>query len=159
MVSLNCETIVTLTRGLLEPMVRAGRGGVINVASISAFQPVSYMATYGATKAFVVSFTLALARELRGTNVRAMALCPGPVRTGFQQAAGISRPGVRLAELTARQTVERGLAAYERGEELYIPGLVNRLQVTASKVLPRRLIGWASAQAMRRLGRTGDNRS
>ena len=157
MVRLNCEAVVALTRGLIEAMVRAGRGGIINVASVAGFQAVPYMATYGATKAFVVSFTLALAPELHGTGVRAMALCPGPVRTSFQEAAGISRPGIPLAELTARQTVERGLAAYERGESLYVPGFVNGLQVAASKLVPRGLLGWATVRAMRRMGRTGKN--
>ena len=156
MVRLNAEAVVVLTRGFLEPMVRAGRGGVINVASTAGFQPVPYMATYGATKAFVSSFTLALASELHGTGVRAMALCPGPVHTGFQEAAGISRPGVRLALLTSRQTVERGLAAYDRGDSLYVPGFVNGVQVAASKLLPRGLVGWAAVRTMRRLGRTGE---
>jgi len=157
MVRLNCEAVVALTRHLVEPMVRAGRGGVINVASVAGFQAVPYMATYGATKAFVVSFTVALAAELRGTGVRAMALCPGPVRSGFQEAAGISRPGFPLAVLTARQTVERGLAAYESGESLYVPGFVNGLQVAASRLVPRNLLSWAAVQAMRRLGRAGKN--
>jgi short-subunit dehydrogenase len=155
MVRLNCEAVVALTRGLLEPMVRAGRGGIINVASTAAFQPVPYMATYAATKAFVSSFTLALAREVHATGVRVMALCPGPVRTGFQKVAGISRPGIPLAELTARQTVERGLAAYERGQALYVPGVVNGAQTMAVKLLPRGLLGWAAARAMQRLGRAG----
>jgi short-subunit dehydrogenase len=157
MVRLNCEAVVALTRGLLEPMVRAGRGGVINVASVAAFQPVPYMATYGATKAFVVSFTLALAAELHGTSVRAMALCPGPVRTGFHEASGISRSGVRIAELTARQTVERGLLAYARGQSLYVPGFVNGVQVAATRLVPRSLVSWAAVRAMRRLGRAGRN--
>lgn len=155
MVRLNSEAVVALTHGLLEPMVRAGRGGIINVASTASFQPVPYMATYGATKAFVLSFTLALARELHDTNVRVMALCPGPVRTGFQKVAGISRPGIPVAELTARQTVERGLSAYERGQPLYVPGVVNGLQTVASKLLPRGLLGWATARTMHRLGRAG----
>ena len=86
-----------------------------------------------------------------------MALCPGPVRTGFQAAAGITRPGVPLAELTPRQTVERGLAAYDRGESLYVPGFVNGAQVALTKLLPRGLVSWGAAQAMRRLGRTGKN--
>ena len=155
MVRLNCEAVVALTRGLLEPMVHRGRGGIINVASTASFQPVPYMATYGATKAFVTSFTLALARELHATNVRVMALCPGPVRTGFQKVAGISRPGLPLAELTARTTVERGLSAYDRGESLYVPGVVNGAQSIAVKLLPRGLLGWAAARAMHRLGRAG----
>jgi uncharacterized protein len=153
MVRLNVESIVTLTRGLLPKMVERGRGGVVNVASTAAFQPVPYMATYGATKAFVVSFTLALATELEGTGVTAMALCPGPVRTGFQAAAGIPRPGLRAAELTAIETVQRGLAAYERGERLFVPGFVNGAQRLGTTLLPNRVLTWATARAMKRWGR------
>jgi short-subunit dehydrogenase len=155
MVSLNCGAVAALSRGLLDPMVLAKHGGIINVASTAAFQPTPYMATYGATKAFVLSFTLALAAELAGTGVRVLALCPGPVRTGFQAAAGLSRPGVRMAELTARKTVERGLAAYERGDELCVPGVVNGAQTLAVRLLPRGLVSWATTRTMRRLGRTG----
>jgi uncharacterized protein len=153
MVRLNVESIVTLTRGLLPKMVERRRGGVVNVASTASFQPVPYMATYGATKAFVVSFTLALATELEGTGVTATALCPGPVRTGFQAAAAIPRPGLRAAELTALQTVERGLAAYERGERLFVPGFVNTAQRLGTAVLPNRVLTWATARAMKRWGR------
>jgi short-subunit dehydrogenase len=147
------ESVITLTRGLLPRMVERRRGGVVNVASTAAFQPVPYMATYGATKAFVVSFTLALATELEGTGVKAMALCPGPMRTGFQAAAGIPRPGLRAAELTAVETVERGLAAYERGERLFVPGFVNGAQRVGTTLLPNRLLTWATARAMKRWGR------
>jgi uncharacterized protein len=153
MVRLNVESIVTLTRGLLPPMLERGRGGVINVASTAAFQPVPYMATYGASKAFVLSFTLALATELQGTGVTAMALCPGPVRTGFQAAAGIPRPGLRAAELSAVTTVERGIAAYERGERVFVPGFVNGAQRLGTALLPNRLLTWATARAMKRWGR------
>jgi short-subunit dehydrogenase len=155
MVRLNVEAVLKLTHGLLEPMQAAGRGGIINVASTASFQPVPFMATYGATKAFVLSFTLALAEELERTGVRAMALCPGPVRTGFQAAAGIDRPGIAAAELSSEQTITRALAAYERGERLCVPGFVNGAQAVASRLLPRSLITWATARTMKRLGRTG----
>jgi uncharacterized protein len=153
MVELNVATIVRLTRALLGPMLAVRDGGVLNVASTAAFQPVPYMATYAATKAFVVSFTLALATELKGTGVRAMALCPGPVHTGFQAAAGFERPAVPLAVLTPNRTIEPALEAYERGDHLFTPGLVNGMQSVASKLLPRGLLAWATRKQMERLGR------
>jgi uncharacterized protein len=155
MVRLNIDAIVRVTHGLLGPMQESGRGGFINVASTASFQPVPFMATYGATKAFVLHFTLALATEFEGTGVRALAFCPGPVRTGFQAAAGIERPGLALAELTRERTVARALAAYEQGERLCIPGIVNGAQAFVSRHLPRSLISWATARTMKRLGRTG----
>jgi short-subunit dehydrogenase len=158
MVGLNVDAIVQLTHGLLAPMQENGRGGFINVASTASFQPVPFMATYGATKAFVLSFTLALATEFEDTGVRALAFCPGPVRTGFQAAAGIERPGLALAELTRERTVARALAAYEQGERLCVPGLVNGAQAFVSRHLPRSLISWATARTMKRLGRTGQVR-
>jgi uncharacterized protein len=153
MVELNVASVVRLTRALLGPMLAAREGGVLNVASTAAFQPVPFMATYGATKAFVVSFTLALATELKGTGVRAMALCPGPVHTGFQAAAGFERPAIPFAVLTPNRTIEPALQAYERGDHLFTPGLVNGVQSVASKFLPRGLLAWATRKQMERLGR------
>ena len=154
MLRVNVEALVTLTRLVLPGFVAERRGGILNVASTAGFQPVPYMATYGATKAFVLSFTLALAAELEGTGVSVMALCPGPVRTGFQAVARLERPGSALAELTPEQTVERALAAYARGEKLYTPGFVNGAQAVASKLLPRGLVSWATVRSMKRLGRS-----
>lgn len=155
MVRVNVEALVTLTRLALPGLLAQRRGGVLNVASTAGLQPVPFMSTYGATKAFVVSFTLALAAELEGTGVSAMALCPGPVRTGFQAVAGLDRPGSALAELTPEKTVESALVAYARGERLFTPGLVNGVQAVASKLLPRSIVSWAAVRAMTKLGRTG----
>lgn len=153
MIELNVASVVRLTRGLVGGMVAARDGGILNVASTAAFQPVPFMATYAATKAFVVSFTLALAAELESSGLRVMALCPGPVHTGFQAAAGFERPALPLAVLSPNRTIERALAAYERGERLYTPGLVNGVQSLAARVLPQGLVTWAAARTMRRLGR------
>ena len=153
MVEVNIGAIVRLTRGLVGPMLRAGEGGVLNVASTAGLQPVPFMATYSATKAFVVSFTLALAAELEGTGVRAMALCPGPVHTGFQAAAGFQRPALPFAVLSPNRTIRGALAAYERGEHIYTPGLVNGVQALAARVLPHGVLSWAVTRTMRRLGR------
>jgi short-subunit dehydrogenase len=154
MVRVNCESVVVLSRALLRGMLDRKRGGILNVASTSGHQPTPFMATYGASKAFVLSFTLALAEELRGSGVHALALCPGPVPTGFQAAASISHASVvSLASLDANTVVERALDAYARRAVLKTPGLVNSVQTFASKVLPRALITRAARLTMTRLGR------
>jgi short-subunit dehydrogenase len=154
MVRVNCEAVVTLSRAFLPGMVQRARGGVLNVASIAAHQPVPFMATYGATKAFVLSFSAALAAELRGGDVRVMAFCPGPVPTGFQASAGIPEgSALPLARLQAGDAVERALAAYEGGRTVYTAGFVNALQSGAVKLLPRALVVRAAELTMKRLGR------
>jgi uncharacterized protein len=154
MVRVNCESVVVLSRSLLRSMLDRRSGGILNVASTAGHQPTPFMSTYGATKAFVLSFTLALAEELRGTGVHALALCPGPVPTGFQAAASIPSGAVlSFAKLDAHTVVERALDAYERRTILKTPGLVNSVQTLASKVLPRSLIIRAARLTMTKLGR------
>jgi short-subunit dehydrogenase len=115
---------------------------VINVASTAAFQPLPYMATYAATKAFILSFTEALAEELRGSGARAMALCPGPVETDFHTVAGtsdyqrISRP----MSMTAQQCVAEALRAFDRGSAVCIPGLLNHALSEGPRLAPRFLV-------------------
>ena len=153
MVYVNCEAVVTLTRAFLPGMVQRARGGVLNVASIAANQPVPFMATYGASKAFLLSFSLAISSELRGSDVRVMAFCPGPVSTGFQASASIPETDSRLGRLDARDAVERALIAYEAGRTVYTPGLVNSLQSGAVRLLPRSLVVQAAKMTMKKLGR------
>lgn len=138
MVRLNCEALTYLTTRLLPSLLREPEGsGVLHVGSIAGLQPVPYMATYGATKAFVESFTLALAEETRGTGLRVMVLCPGPVPTGFQKVAGSDiAPSQRSAVLTADETVAQALSAYERRRTVVIPGMVNRVQAFGSQLMP-----------------------
>jgi hypothetical protein len=153
MVRLNCEAVVVLARHFLPGMLARRRGGVLNVASTAAFQPMPYMATYAATKAFVLSFSAALSKEVEGSGVQVTALCPGPVQTGFQAAAGIE-PGVeRIAGLSAEDTALRALSAYSAGDAVCIPGAVNRVQTVFSKLAPRGLLTSAISLAMKRSGR------
>jgi short-subunit dehydrogenase len=155
MLRLNAEAIVAVTRHFLPRLIARAEGGFIQVASTAGFQPTPFMATYGATKAFVLSFTLALAEELRGTGVRALGLCPGPVPTGFQQAAGIPASGLlKLSRLEAPEVVDTALGAYEDGRTLVVPGALNSVQTTAVKFLPRALVSRAARLAMRGLGRS-----
>lgn len=89
-VAVDVAAVVALTHAVLPGMITSGRGGVINVASTIAFQPAPFQAVYGASKAFVLSYTHALRAELRGTGVTATTLCPGPVHTGFGAQAGFA---------------------------------------------------------------------
>jgi short-subunit dehydrogenase len=99
MVRLNAEAVVALCARFVPEMLRRGRGGVLNVASTAAFQPLPRQATYAATKAFVLSFTDSLHAELAGSGVAVTALCPGPVRTEFADTAGIGEDAEVVPDL------------------------------------------------------------
>jgi uncharacterized protein len=138
---LNMMALVALTRLVLPGMVERKRGTVINVASTAAFQPVPYMATYAATKAFVLNFSEAVAAELQGTGVTVMALCPGPTRTEFQGVAGVDESGFpAFAYMDAKTVVEQALASARRGKPLRINGMLNFLLAESTRLGPRRLV-------------------
>lgn len=154
MIRLNCEALMRLSHHYLPKMLERGRGGIVHVASTAAHQAMPFMATYGATKAFVLSFSVALAEEVKGKNVRICALCPGPVPTGFQEVAGIEPGMERVAALSSTEAVKRALRAYEAGDTVCIPGAVNRVQTLFSKLMPRSVVTASIAAAMHRMGRT-----
>ena len=139
MVRLNCEAVVVLTRAFLPAMVERGSGGVIVVASTAGMQPLPWEATYGASKAFALSFTDALSEELRGTGVRAMSVNPGPVPTEWQDVAGVDDTGVVPGEIPAEQCVRESLEAWERGKRAIIPGALMRWVMRGSRLGPRAL--------------------
>jgi uncharacterized protein len=120
LVRLSVEAIVALTRGLLPALLARGQGGVINVASQMAFQPMPYFAAYAASKAFVLSFSEALAEELRGTGVRVTAVAPGFVAAEFTEVAGSHDPERRFPHLEPRRVVESALHAHERGRTVKV---------------------------------------
>lgn len=145
LVEVDVSAVVDLCSRIVPGMVDRGRGAVLNVASVGAFGPVPGQATYGAAKAFVLSYTDAMHEELRGTGVTAATLCPGPVRTGFGPAAGIpdeeaekSLPPFmwRQADAVAKAAVD-GLT---RGRRVIVPGAPNRIAAAANHHLPRRLL-------------------
>ena len=119
---------------------------MINVASTAAFQPVPYMAVYGATKAFVLSFTEALREEVHRRGVRVVALCPGPTATEFF-GAGVSAPKGPVR--TVREVVATGLRALDAGTPAAIDGLSNKLLIASANLIPRR---WAAHIAGRIMG-------
>jgi short-subunit dehydrogenase len=142
MVRLNVEAVVDLTGRFTTGMVERGRGSVINIASMAAFQPLPGSAIYGASKAFVLSFSEAIRTELRGTGVGVTAVCPGPVRTEFMDAAGMGdiderTPGViwMSPEDVARQAVQGA----ERDRRVVVPGTLQRATAIAGQHSPRAL--------------------
>lgn len=150
MVRLNCEALVLLTAHFLPGLVARRRGGVIHVASVASFQPVPYQATYAATKALVLSFSEAVAEEVRGSGVRVLALCPGPVHTGFQAAAGADiSPQQAAMVMSAEEVVAAGLRAYENGKDVVVPGLLNALGAWGVRLVPRRTVVRMAANLIR----------
>jgi short-subunit dehydrogenase len=141
-VEVNVLTVQQLTAAVLPGLIAAGTGGVINLASTSAFQPIPYMATYAATKAFVLHFTEAVAEEVRGTGVRVMALCPGPVRTEFDSIAG-TQDYMRLAApmtMDPDRCVAVALRAFDRGSIVCVPGVLNATMAQGARITPRFLM-------------------
>jgi short-subunit dehydrogenase len=138
-VRLNVEAVLKLTYTGLQLMVPRRRGGIINLASVVAFQPFPHFAVYAATKAFVLSFTEALAEELRGTGVRVLALCPGSVATEMDLFAHNKGLLGRLPSLNAEQVVKAGLAALANGRVVTVVGGLNRFLPLLDRLVPRRV--------------------
>jgi uncharacterized protein len=140
MVRLNVEAVVDLTSRFLGPMVEKGRGGVINVASTAAFQPLPGSAVYAASKAFVLSFSEAIRTELRGSGVTVTAVCPGPVKTEFTEVAGIGGVEERTPGavwMTAEEIARHAVDGAERDRRVVVPGTLNRATALAGQHSPR----------------------
>jgi len=141
MMQLNMNTVVVLSK-LFLPDLLATKGKLLNTASTAAFQPGPYMAVYYATKAFVLSFSEALACELEGTGVTVTALCPGPTASGFQDKADMGASGlVKGKKLpTAEEVAALGYRAMQRGQRVYIPGVMNWVMAQSVRFTPRRMV-------------------
>ncbi len=140
MMHLNMISRTHLTKLFLKKMLAKGEGKILNVASTAAFQPGPLMAVYYATKAYVLSFSEALAHELRGTGVTMSVLCPGPTRTGFQQRAGME--GSKLFNwgvMDAGRVAAIGYRGLMRSKTVIIPGLKNKLLAFSVRFCPRSL--------------------
>ena len=139
----NIVALTHLTRRFLPGMVERGAGRILNVASLAAFMPGPMMATYHASKAYVLRLSAALAEELRGSGVTVTALCPGYVRTGFEDRSGLRIDEVRLSRLGVMDAAAVARAGYRgmmRGRRVVVPGLVSKLLVLGVKIGPRNLV-------------------
>ena len=149
MVDLNIKALVALTYYFLKPMRERGRGTIINVASTAAFQGVPYMATYAATKAFVLSFSEALWDENRASGVHVMALCPGVTETNFFAAAEqTDKPPMRTMQ-TPDEVVDTALKGLKRGKSHIISGWTNYLTTETERLVPRSVVARIAGRAMR----------
>jgi short-subunit dehydrogenase/uncharacterized protein YndB with AHSA1/START domain len=153
-VGVDVSAVIALARAFLPGMLARRSGGVLNVASTIAFQPAPYQAVYGASKAFVLSFSQALWAEARASGVSVTALCPGPTRTGFVDAlrADVGHTAIyaRLAE--PGPVIEAGLKGLDAGRAVVVPGLRNKLGAALGRLLPRE---WMTLVTARLLGAAG----
>ncbi|KAA0080670.1 SDR family oxidoreductase [Mycolicibacterium sp. P9-64] len=145
LIEVDVAAVADLCSRFVPGMVSRGRGAVLNVASVGAFGPVPGQAAYGAAKAFVLSYTQALGQELHGTGVVAATLCPGPVKTGFGETAGISDEDAQAALpkpmwIDADEVARAAVDGLNSGRTVIVPGVFNRIGAAAYQHLPRRLL-------------------
>jgi len=146
LLQLNVSALVRLAHTAVAAMKPRRRGGVLNVSSLTGFQPYPFGATYGASKAFVNSFSKALHTELAGDGVKVLALCPGFTRTSFQRSAGIARtPIPDWLWLRPDEVARAGLSALEAGRPLRVVGTAFRLWAVTTRFLPEGLVRRALA--------------
>jgi hypothetical protein len=141
MIQLNVTSLTALTRLLLPGMLARNTGGLLNVASTAAFQPGPLMTVYYATKAYVLSFTEAVAEEVAESRLKVTCLCPGPTHTGFVKAAAMT--GSRLFKagaMTAEEVARQGFEGWSAGKRVVIPGIRNRLGAFSVRLVPRRIV-------------------
>ena len=141
MIQVNITTLTHLTRLFLPKMIERGQGRIMNIASTAAFVPGPLMAVYYATKAYVLSFSQALAEELRGSGVTVTTYCPGPVATEFQGRAKLERSGLlRYGLVEVGPIAAEGYRAMMSGNVVAIPGLPSKLVALAARLTPRSIL-------------------
>ena len=155
MIDLNVRAVVDMTSRLLPQMLNRG-GTIVNVASIAAFQPTPFLATYGATKAFVRNWSLALSEDLRGTKVRALVVCPGPTRSNFFKAAGFKNPPMRKGgalslDMTCEEVAEQTLSAVAQNRPLVVNGWKNSCIALFCSKMPLLAINRIGAFILRKM--------
>ncbi len=149
-IDVNIKGVIHLT-GLCLPLIKQRGGSILTVASTAAFQPTPWLATYGASKAFILNWSLALNEELRGSGVNVLAVCPGPTATQFFKRAGLTQGSVSPSmSQTADQVVEESIAALKKGKSFIVTGWKNRLLTLFSGFTPRVLVTRIAASMIAR---------
>lgn len=145
MIRLNVMAVTHMTKLFLPPMMTRGHGRILNVASTAGFRPGPLMTTYSATKAYVLSFSTALAEEVRERGISVSVLCPGPTYTGFQERAGMKEtPLQRLVQGDPRVVARAAFDGMIAGKTVIVPGLLNKLATIVSRLAP---LSWAARSA------------
>ncbi|MFA5973422.1 MAG: SDR family oxidoreductase [Lentimicrobiaceae bacterium] len=142
MIGLNISTLTQLTHFALQGMLKNGRSRIMNVASTAAFMPGPGMSVYYASKAYVLSFSEALTRELKGSGITVTTLCPGPTDTSFATAAGLGKSLMHrmLPPATSMQVAQAGYKAMMKGKAIEIPGFINKLSSLTPGFTPRSMV-------------------
>lgn len=140
-IRVNISALTDLTYRLVPGMIKRKSGGIMNIASVAAFSPGPYMAVYYATKAYVLSFSTALANELGEKGITVTCVCPGPTKTGFGERANVSQNGIFNTPMVMDVEPVARLAfdGFKSGDELVITGVQNKILALASRVAPFRL--------------------
>lgn len=140
LIDVNIRALTELTKIFLPSMIEHGEGAIMNVASTAAFCAGPKMATYYASKSYVLNFTEALYEELKGSEIKVSCLCPGPVKTSFQEKSGIKKKeSAKKALMTAKDVAEIAYRDFKKGKLIIIPGFKNKLIITLNKLIPRSL--------------------
>ncbi len=150
-IQLDVTTLTQLTRLYLPGMIERKDGKILNVASTAGFLPGPNMAVYYASKAYVISFSEAIAEEVRGTGVTVSVLCPGATATGFQQRAKTRDTRLhRFPSANAADVAKAGIDGMMRGKAVIVPGITNKIVAFAPRISPRRMLVWISGKAVER---------
>jgi uncharacterized protein len=150
-VAVDVNAVIAMARAFLPGMLARRSGGILNVASAIAFQPAPYQAVYGASKAFVLSFSEALWAEARPAGVAVTALCPGPTRTGFVDALGadVGHTAIYRRLADPEPVIEAGLRGLDKGRAVVIPGVRTNVIANIGRFMPREWLTVVSARLLR----------
>jgi len=142
MIRLNISALTHLTHTFMQKMLISGKGRIMNVASTASFMPGPGMAVYYASKAYVLSFSEALTRELKGSGVTVTTLCPGPTNTDFAKVSGLGHSLMHrmLPPATSLDVAKAGYKAMLKGKSIEIPGIMNKLSALTPRFSPRSMV-------------------